>query len=147
MPDSPSAQANQSGTAPTSRPLCHIIKTRNTEFMTCCETKDSIDFIEIIKWITPVLLFFLGLFFNKLSERLKENRRLEKVESYFYELLYSLKSLISQEQDLIMDFKNKLNDWSENYITQVSGLKIKSILYSHAKYLLTCVNNMLITFN
>ena len=32
-------------------------------------------------------------------------------------------------------------------ITQVSGLKIKSILYSHAKYLLTCVNNMLITFN
>jgi len=82
--------------------------------MSCSEIENTNQFFEIAKWITPVVLFFLGLGFNKLSERLKENRRLLKVESYFYELLYSLSARISQEQEIIVDCINRFKDWNMN---------------------------------
>lgn len=84
--------------------------------MKCFGPVETNHYFEIIKWITPVVLFFLGLGFNKISEKLKENRRLRKVELYFYELLESLDSLVTQETEIINDCIYRLKDWQKNNV-------------------------------
>ncbi|WP_430812965.1 MULTISPECIES: hypothetical protein [unclassified Carboxylicivirga] len=58
----------------------------------------------------------MGLYFNKISERIRENRRLKKVESYFVSQLSFLDRQLSAEIEQLDLCLQKLNNWDTNDI-------------------------------
>ena len=90
------------------------------------ESLQNFHFLEII---VTIVIFFLGLLFNKISESLKEKRRLKILREYLFELLYLIKAQSENQSKYILECSKKLKDSHRQNLTldRVSGRYIDNL--------------------
>lgn len=93
---------------------------------------DSNFIIELIKWITPVLLFIAAYIVNKWIKRGNRRKQLKKIKNYFITILKALvkqnSAQIKQNIDCITRLKNyqtnniKINKVASNSLKRISDI-------------------------
>ena len=84
--------------------------------------------LHLLEIIVTILIFFLGLFFNKVSENFKERRRLNILRDYLFELLYLIKTQSENQIKYIIKCSNDIKDSNRQNLTldKVSGRYIEN---------------------
>jgi hypothetical protein len=93
------------------------------------DNNQLIELSDIVKIGVSVLLFFAGIYFNKLTENLKERRRLKIIEKYFIQLLklldFQVKYQIISLDKYLAQIKNP--DCAEMILQRAPGKNIEHI--------------------
>ncbi|MBD2766688.1 hypothetical protein IC235_02140 [Hymenobacter sp. BT664] len=91
---------------------------------------ESLSGLDLIKTLIPVLLFFAGILFNRLLERIRERKRLNDLEEYFITVCQLVNNAANRQVKAILETAKVIKQFkAKNFmIPQVPAFNLDEIL-------------------
>lgn len=95
----------------------------------CSSTYTSFDWVFLLQWLTPVVLFIAAYLVNNLLKKINRKKQLNNLNNYFQTTLNALIKQNNSQINLNIDCINRVKNFHENeiIIKQVAGNSIKRI--------------------